>query len=441
MSELVQLLPIMLLGIASGIIIGVFPGLGPASGILVLYPILVGLPVVELFVFYSVMMSSVQYYGSIPSIVYGIAGEITSTPAVRYGHNEFREGRGAELLSGTATSSLIASVVGVLIFYVSIQQTDFMKYFLNNNPRLALLTLIIVLISAASERKILALIFAIAGLAIGQVGYNELRQDYFLSSSNFLASGIPFVPVFIGFLMLPEIFHYARHQPFVANINTSEFSLKTRVANLLKFPPVLSSLRGSIIGAVLGLVPMVGTSISSLVAAAIEKKINNNNQKIVISSEAANNSASITVLIPLIFLALPVIPSESVIMGLAERNGFGLANSFNLIESLAPTLILILVLINVVNWLIAGIFYQSMVSIYKQLNNVIYPILIVVSLAVCGYEGIISNQFGLYLLLTALSMLASFYVREFSVRLALVFGMFLSASVSSEIFRFILFNF
>ena len=204
---------------------------------------------------------------------------------------------------------------------------------------------------------------------------------------------------------------------------------------------MLSSLRGSVIGAVLGLVPMVGTSISSLVAAAIEKKINNNNQKIVISSEAANNSASITVLIPLIFLALPVIPSESVIMGLAERNGFGLANSFNLIESLAPTLILILVLINVVNWLIAGIFYQSMVSIYKQLNNVIYPILIVVSLAVCGYEGIISNQFGLYLLLTAISMLASFYVREFSVRLALVFGMFLSASVSSEIFRFILFNF
>ena len=69
MSELLYVLPIILLGIISGIVIGIFPGVGPASGILMLYPILIGLPVVDLFVFYSVMMSSVQYYSSIPSIV------------------------------------------------------------------------------------------------------------------------------------------------------------------------------------------------------------------------------------------------------------------------------------------------------------------------------------------------------------------------------------
>jgi putative tricarboxylic transport membrane protein len=441
MIELVQLLPIIVLGIAGGILIGIFPGLGPASGIMLLYPVLLGLPVIHLFVFYSVMMSSVQYYGSIPSIVYGIAGEITNTPAVRYGHAEFRQGRGAELLSGTATSSLIASIVGVIIFSISVQYMYLMKYFLNNTPRLIMLTLIVILISVSSKQKILALIFAIIGLIIGHVGHNELSQYYFLSSPKFLASGIPFVPVFIGFLMLPELFSYARDKSLIVSVNSNEFNLTTRFRNLLKFPPIRSAMRGSIIGATLGLVPMVGTSISSMVAAMIEKKINNNNQKIVISAEAANNSAAITVLIPLIFLALPIVPSESVIMGLAERKGFGLANSFNFIDSMALPLLVILLVVNVVNWIIAGIFYQSMVTVYARCSKIIYPALIVLSLATCAYEGTINHQFDLYLLLTAIAILLGFFVREFSVRVALVFGMLLSSSISSEVFRFILLHF
>jgi putative tricarboxylic transport membrane protein len=441
MSELVHLLPVIVLGIASGILIGVFPGLGPASGIMLLYPVLLGLPITDLFVFYSVMMSSVQYYGSIPSIVYGVAGEITSTPAVHYGHAEFKQGRGAELLSGTATSSLIASIVGVVIFAISAQYTDFMKYFINNNPRLILLTAIIALISIASPQKILALFFVTVGLTLGHVGYNTFSQEYFLSAPGFLASGIPFVPVFIGFLMLPEIYYYAKHKPLAVDVYMGEFNIKTRLTNLFRFPPVLSSLRGSMIGAILGLVPMVGTSISSMIAAAVEKKVCNNNQKIVISAEAANNSASITVLIPLIFLALPVIPSESVIMALAERNGFGIANSFDLLSSISTLLIVILLMVNAVNWILAGIFYQGMVSIYVHLHKIIYPLVIALSLAICLYEGLTNHQIELYLILTSIAVAAGFLVREFSVRVALVFGMLLSASFSSELFRFVLLNF
>jgi putative tricarboxylic transport membrane protein len=425
----------------SGIVIGVFPGVGPASGILILYPVLIGLPVADLFVFYAVMMSSVQYYSSIPSIVYGMAGEITSVPAVQYGHAEFRQGRGAELLSSTATSSLIASVVGVLIFYTATQYIDFMKYFVNTNPRLALLTIIIVLISIASKQKILALAFAILGLVIGHIGYDVLRREHFLSAADFLPSGVPFLPVLIGFLMLPELFHHARHTLSTVDINLGQLGLRTRLVKLLKFPPALSSLRGSVIGAVMGLVPMVGTSVSSMVAAVIEKKINNNNQRIVISAEAANNSAAVTVLIPLIFLALPIIPSEAVIMTLAERSGFGQANSLNLIASLAGPLVLILVLVNIANWFIAGIFYQHMISLYVRLSKIIYPILIAVSIAVCVSEGITHHQLGLYLCLTAITLLAGGFVKEFSVRVALIFGMLLSTSVSSEIFRFSLLNF
>ena len=361
-------------------------------------------------------------------------------PAVHYGHDEFRQGRGAQLLSSTATSSLIASIVGVLIFYAATQYTDFMKYFLNNNPRLTLLTMIIVLISVTSKQKILALTFAIIGLTIGHIGYDILRREHFLSTADFLPGGVPFAPVFIGFLILPELFHHARHTLSITNVNSNEFDIGTRLKNLLKFPSVLSSMRGSLIGAVMGLVPMIGTSVSSMVAAVIEKKINNNNQKIVISAEAANNSASITVLIPLIFLALPIIPSEAVIMALAERSGFGMVNSFNLIASMAGSLVLILVVVNIVNWFIAGVFYQHMISLYIRLNKIIYPILIAVSVAVCVSEGIANHQLGLYLLLTAISMLAGSFVKEFSVRVALIFGMLLSSSVSSEIFRFLLLN-
>jgi len=62
-------------------------------------------------------------------------------------------------------------------------------------------------------------------------------------------------------------------------------------------------------------------------------------------------------------------------------------------------------------------------------------------LAICLYEGLTNHQIELYLILTSIAVTAGFLVREFSVRVALVFGMLLSASFSSELFRFVLLNF
>ena len=50
-----------------------------------------------------------------------------------------------------------------------------------------------------------------------------------------------------------------------------------------------------------------------------------------IAAETANNAASITALIPLLILAIPIIPSEALVLGIAEMQGFGISTSLKFI--------------------------------------------------------------------------------------------------------------
>ena len=101
-----ELILIMFAGIITGSIVGMLPGIGPAMILLVIAPLLVKFDLVTLFVFYSCLISSSQYFGSISAIVYGVPGEISSVPAVDNGHALFKKGQGVHALSSTSVLSL-----------------------------------------------------------------------------------------------------------------------------------------------------------------------------------------------------------------------------------------------------------------------------------------------------------------------------------------------
>lgn len=442
MIELSSLMLITSAAVAAGMLTGLLPGIGPSSMLLILYSWLMGLGVVELFVFYSVLMASAQYYGSITAIIYGVSGEITSTPAVQYGHPEFRAGRGAELLASTATASLIASLMGLFVFYLAHLSTDFLSVFINNSPRLLMLTIILVSVMFTVKRYWLGACAIAAGLVIGHVGFDSLSGEYFLSSSSVLPSGVPLIPLFLGFLILPDIINYTQHRIDTKNlINMNHLTVRSRVRHLCNFQELGSILRGSVIGAVTGLIPSIGTSVSSLVAANLEGKITQHASRRVVSAEAANNAAAITVLIPLVILALPIVPSEAIIMGLAERQGFGITIAFEMLTVIALPLMLVLLAVNLVNWVLAGIFYQAIARLYSVIAQIVYYVVAILCIILIAYTGYLNNQPELYLIVGLLGTIFGVIVRDFSIRLAFVFAFFLATPLYNELYRFVLFHF
>lgn len=434
------LLPV-LYGLLAGMLTGVFPGLGAASFLIVAYPLLQQLSILHVFVFYTAMMSSIPYYGSVSAIIYGVAGEITSTPAVQYGHAEFKSGRGAELLGAVATSSLIAALIGMLMFLVAVKYSYFLRYFLDNTPRLLLLLAVIATTIMTAKNKWRGLLIACAGVTVGQVGLNFYTMEYFLSGPLFLASGIPFIPMFMGLIVMPELLSNLRKPCQSNQINMGQLTLGHRFQQLVHNTSFLSMIRGGIVGSVLGLIPSVGTAVSSMVAANLEQKLTKNNFNSVVSAEAANNAAAITVLIPFVILLLPIIASEAVILSLVERRGISILDSHQILTEYIPTLMIVLLSVNIVNWVISGVFYKTVGQFYFQTQHFIYPLLATVCMLIVGYIGYQDHQVILYLSVFAVFLLFGIVLKDYSLRIVFVFSYFLSDSLTEALYHFSLLNF
>jgi len=106
----------MFLGIFLGMIMGLLPGIGPATLMLLLYPLLLN-PVVDIWILmciYIGIVNSGQYYGSVSASVFGVMGESSSLPAVKNGYPLTLKGRGGEVLGSASTSSFIAVALSML---------------------------------------------------------------------------------------------------------------------------------------------------------------------------------------------------------------------------------------------------------------------------------------------------------------------------------------
>lgn len=439
----------ILFGWLAGLLVGIVPGIGIATLLLILYPFLFNLDILQLFVFYIVCITSCQYYGQISGIIYGVPGDITALPAVKYGHPLHLQGKGAELLSATATASLLGSVIAMFFFYLMSKNLEILFLFFDNTVKTMYLTLAVMILIFLSENKMLSLLLAFFGLLIGQIGYNGLISAHiFVKPATILDSGIPFSPMFLGFLIIPTLlYHYKKIEGKTSNMSFFNFTIKKRTQMLFSNNNFTSILRGSMLGSIIGLIPGASYAICSNIAATLEQKfLKNRSAKqrdfaTVVSAESANNAGSITVLIPLIFLALPIIPSEAIMFSIAETKGFGYTVSFDFVKEQAMYLLSIIMFINLFNWLFAGYYYTVLGNLYVYLQKIIYPIIITSLIIIFGAIAFHNNQFFLSLTIFVLSFVVGMIIKNESVKIILIFCFFLSDILFAEYYRFYILQF
>ena len=313
------------LGCLLGTLIGVLPGIGPLATIAMLLPATYALPPVSALIMLAGIYYGAQYGGSTTAVLVNLPGEASSVVTVIDGHQMARNGRAGPALAAAGLGSFFAGCVGTLVlaaFAVPLTEVAF-KFGPAEYFSLMILGLVgAVVLASGSLLKAVGMIFL--GLLLGLVGtdVNSGVARYSFDIPE-LTDGIGFIVIAMGVFGYGEIItnlgkHESEREVFTADVKGL---MPTKEDFKLMTPAVL---RGTALGAVLGILPGGGAVMAAFAAYTIEKKtklgagevpFGKGNIRGVAAPEAANNAASQTSFIPLLTLGIPPNPVMALMVG------------------------------------------------------------------------------------------------------------------------------
>jgi len=299
-------------GAVLGTAIGVLPGLGPPATIAILLPVTYKMPPVAAIIMLAGIYYGAMFGGSTTSILLNIPGEPASVVTCLDGYRMARQGRAGLALGISAMGSFFGAILSLIgiVFFAPILAEFALKFGPPEYFSLVLLGLMMA-IYLTEESTIKGLITAAMGLIIGCIGIDPaFGAERFTCNIPRLSGGIDFVVLGMGLFGISEI---------LINLEAGETrdvykaSLRGLLPSLEDWRRAWASvIRGSVVGALIGVLPGGGAVISSFASYAIEKRVSKHPEQFgkgaiegVAAPETANNAAATSSFIPLLTLGIP----------------------------------------------------------------------------------------------------------------------------------------
>jgi len=342
--EIIPIIQAVLVGLLSGMVVGLIPGITIILGFILFLP-LVPLDPLCIVLYGIISRMGSQFFGSIAVLYLRIPGESSSYPTLMEINNlKTRDMFTAVML--TNLGSLIATVVSCIILFF-ILYSDVSKHI--HFPILLKIFIFYVLVFMAifSKRKFFMNIFLLLAatfinfypeLATMARNYLPTTPIYYFNNQLIL------IIIFISQLLW---YNGATIQNTKVDRNIKNFNIRKYLGNI--------SLH-SIFGCVVGLVPQLGSTISSYVSYAFEKFRKSNTLKKITASETSNNSAAIIGWLPLLVFGVPLTASELVLVQYFQK--------FNLTFSFVKDQTTVYIIIGCL--LISGIIYYMLATSVNQ---------------------------------------------------------------------------
>jgi putative tricarboxylic transport membrane protein len=311
-----------LFGCLIGTLIGVLPGIGPIATIAMLLPVTFGLSPLGALIMLAGIYYGAQYGGSTTAILVNLPGESSSVVTCIDGYQMAQKGRAGAALAIAAVGSLFAGCVGTILIaaFAPVLAAFAVKFRSPEYFALMLFGLIAAVILAHGS-VVKAVGMVILGLLVGLVGTeSQSATARFTFGVPELYDGVDFVPLAMGLFGLAEILSNLdrRRDPRAAATVIS--SLWPSRAEIRRAVPAV--VRGTMIGALLGILPGGGAVLASFAAYTLEKKASRFPAEFgkgavegVAAPEAANNAGAQTSFIPLLTLGIPSNPVMALMMG------------------------------------------------------------------------------------------------------------------------------
>jgi len=443
MIEIISVLPSMGMGMLAGIVTGMLPGPGPLTAVMLLWLWLIKLDVINLLVFFFALSNTTQYFASVSAIVYGVMGDITSQPAVTHGHRLFRQGRGLEALVWSSTGSFVASVMAIASFAAIMTVVQpVVPWLLQDSVYFTLVSATLIIVILTTGRPLAALAMTLIGMLLGKVGFDPVFRERFLTMGiPELDGGISMFALVTGFIALPVLIkEWLRPTAHDHNVAPATASLSQRLRLLTHIPYAWTVMRASALGFVLGLIPGSSYRISSNIAAQLESRRKNAqydlDMRCIIAAESANNAGSVSMFIPMLLFAIPLTPIEGVILSLAEMRGLTYNTAPAFLEQWGIVIFAVLVLINLINWLAAGLWFNTAISIYWRCRRWIYA-LATMACVICvlwfSYQelNLITDT-----VILSMALAAGWIINDERIKFCLIYGFLIVDTIFYQLYRY-----
>lgn len=306
-----------------GTIIGMLPGLGPATGVAVLLPMTFSMgPTASLITMTGVYIGA-MFGGSRSSILINTPGDGSALAATFDGYPMAMKGRAESALAISAIASLIGgTIAAVLMTLLAEPVASFAIKFGPSEYFLLMVAALTMTISMSKGNMLKGFLSMCLGLAISTVGIDgQSGLQRFTFGNLELQTGIDFLVVIIGIYALGEVFKSFK------SLSDGSQKVQTKFKRIWinkqdwqrsKWP----ILRSAPVGFIIGALPGAGGTMASLVCYNNEKQLSKRKEEFgqgaiegLAAPESANNAASIGAMIPMLSLGVPGSGTTAVMMG------------------------------------------------------------------------------------------------------------------------------
>lgn len=321
----------LVLGVLLGLCIGVFPGLGGIAGLSLLLPFMFGMdPVLGLALMIG-MVAVVPTSDTFASVLMGIPGSSASQATVLDGFPLAKRGQAARALSAAFSSSLFGGLVGAafLTVFILVARPIVLEF---RTPELLMITIFgLSMVGILAGRVALkGIVAAGLGMMIGTIGEGDSSGELRMASYDFpyLIDGLKLVIVGLGIFAIPEIIALLRQDRAISDRSVLGGGWLEGVREWFK--NIWLSVRCSIIGVVVGVIPGLGGSVVDWIAYGHSVQTTKDKSKFgegeirgVIGPESSNNAKEGGGLVPTLLFGIPGSGSMAIFIGALALLGSG----------------------------------------------------------------------------------------------------------------------
>lgn len=317
-------------GVALGTVIGLLPGIGALSTISMLLPITFYMDPTSAIIMLAGVFYGAQYGGSTASILLNIPGTATNAVTCLDGHPMAKNGRAGIALGMTTIVSFVGGSFSiVLLMFLAPIVADLALSFTAPEYFAVILFGLIAASTMASGSVLKGLAMVAVGVVLGLVGLDlNTGVPRFQFGLVELSDGLSIVALAMGLFGVAEILSNLINtdgSPF----KVEDVTLRSLIPSRQDFRDAAGpALRGTLIGAVCGILPGTGATIASFFSYATEKRVSKHPERFgtgiiegIAGPEAANNASVQSAFIPTLSLGIPGDAVMAVMLGALMIHG------------------------------------------------------------------------------------------------------------------------
>ncbi|WP_346913644.1 tripartite tricarboxylate transporter permease [uncultured Roseibium sp.] len=311
------------LGVLLGLSVGIFPGLGGIAGLSLVLPFMYGMDPVSGLALMVGLIAVIPTSDTFASVLLGIPGSSASQATVLDGFPLAKKGEAARALSAAFASSLFGGLLGALVltFFILVAKPLVLAFGLPEMLMITALGLSMVAI-LAGRLPLKGLAAAGLGLMVGTIGEAGAGGSLRMSTYDipYLIDGLSLVIVGLGIFAVPEIVSLLRGDRAIAT--SGQLGLGWVQGLRDWFHNLALSIRCSIIGVIVGVIPGLGGSVVDWIAyghtiqtAKNVEGFGKGDIRGVIGPESSNNAKEGGGLVPTLIFGIPGSGSMAVFLG------------------------------------------------------------------------------------------------------------------------------